>query len=163
MVEESPSDMAGEATTPAANHPTSTPLNEAQAQLFHHLTAQLLFLSKRARPDIQTAVAFLTTRVKHPDIDDYKKLARVIKYLRGSRELCVTLEATDMNVVKWWVDGSYAVHPDMRSHTGGTMSLGKGSIYSTSIRQKLTTKSSTEAELVVTGTVDTIFSSCSRV
>ena len=28
------------------------------------------------------------------------------------------------------------------------MSLGKGSIYSTSIRQKLNTKSSTEAELV---------------
>ncbi len=28
------------------------------------------------------------------------------------------------------------------------MSMGKGSIYSTSVRQKLTTKSSTEAELV---------------
>lgn len=40
------------------------------------------------------------------------------------------------------------VHPDMKSHTGGTMSLGKSSIYSSSIRQKLNTKSSTEAELV---------------
>jgi hypothetical protein len=58
------------------------------------------------------------------------------------------LEAGDLAVVKWWVDGSYAVHPDMRSHTGAIMSLGKGSIYSTSIRQKLNTKSSTEAELV---------------
>jgi hypothetical protein len=40
------------------------------------------------------------------------------------------------------------VHQDMRSHTGGTMSLGKGSVYSTSTCQKLNTKSSTEAELV---------------
>ena len=36
----------------------------------------------------------------------------------------------------------------MRSHTGGTMTLGKGSVISKSIKQKLNTKSSTEAELV---------------
>ena len=36
----------------------------------------------------------------------------------------------------------------MCSHTGGTISFEKGSVYSTSVRQKLTTKSSTEAELV---------------
>ena len=36
----------------------------------------------------------------------------------------------------------------MKSHTGATMSLGKGAVYSTSTRQKLNTISSTEAELV---------------
>ena len=36
----------------------------------------------------------------------------------------------------------------MHSHTGGTISLGKGSVYSTSVRQKLNTRSSTTAELV---------------
>jgi hypothetical protein len=36
----------------------------------------------------------------------------------------------------------------MRSHTGGTMSLGKGSVYSLSRKQRLNTKSLTEAELV---------------
>ena len=36
----------------------------------------------------------------------------------------------------------------MRSHTSGTMSLGKGSTYSTSMHHKINTKSSTEAELV---------------
>jgi hypothetical protein len=54
----------------------------------------------------------------------------------------------DGNVIKWWIDASFAVHPDMRSHTGGTMSLGKGSVYSLSRKQRLNTKSSTEAELV---------------
>jgi hypothetical protein len=50
--------------------------------------------------------------------------------------------------VKWWIDASFAVHPDMKSHTGGTMSLGKGSVYCLSRKQHINTKSSTEAELV---------------
>jgi hypothetical protein len=36
----------------------------------------------------------------------------------------------------------------MKSHTGGMMSLGKGAVYGMSTRQKINTKSSTEAELV---------------
>jgi len=58
------------------------------------------------------------------------------------------LEADSLSVFKWWVDASFAVHPDMKSHTGATMSLGKGSVVSMSNKQKLNTRSSTEAELV---------------
>jgi len=90
----------------------------------------------------------LTTRVKSPDKDDLKKLGRVIRHLQAMPKLALTLEADNTHVIKWWVDASFAVHPDMKSHTGATMLLGKGSIYSTSTRQKLNTKSSTEAELV---------------
>jgi hypothetical protein len=68
--------------------------------------------------------------------------------LRGSKELYLTLEAGDGVDIKWWVDASFAVHPDMKSHTGATVSLGKGSVYSLSRKQRLNTKSSTEAELV---------------
>jgi hypothetical protein len=69
-------------------------------------------------------------------------------YLSGTLNMPLMLEADECNIVKWWVDASFAVHPDMRSHTGGVMMLGKGAIYGTSTRQKLNTKSSTEAELV---------------
>ena len=58
------------------------------------------------------------------------------------------LEADDLQLVHWWIDGAFATHQDMRSHTGGAMSLGKGVIYGMSTRQKLNTRSSTEAELV---------------
>jgi hypothetical protein len=51
------------------------------------------------------------------------------------------------------VDAAYAVHPDMKSHTGGAMSLGTGVLYGTSKGQKLNTKSSTEAEIVGTDDV----------
>ena len=153
ILNEMPHEMTGVSPTPAANHlldvnPESEKLDDIQKEFFHHVVAQLLFLCKRARPDIQTAIAFLCTRVKGPDVDDYKKLCRVIKYLRGTISLPLRLEADSLSIVKWWVDASYAVHPDMKSHTGGTFSLGKGSVYSTSTRQKINTKSSTEAELV---------------
>mmetsp|Transcript_34004 Transcript_34004/g.65363 ORF Transcript_34004/g.65363 Transcript_34004/m.65363 type:complete len:106 (-) Transcript_34004:390-707(-) len=47
-----------------------------------------------------------------------------------------------------WVDASFAVHPDYRSHTGAVLSLGKGGVISVSRKQRLNTKSSTEAEVV---------------
>jgi hypothetical protein len=50
--------------------------------------------------------------------------------------------------LRWWVDASFAVHQDMKSHTGLTMSMGKGSVISSSTWQKINMKSSTEAELV---------------
>jgi hypothetical protein len=153
ILAEAPSDMTSVAPTPAAEHlfdVSETPkyLNEDSSQLFHHLTAKLLFLCKHAQPELQTAIAFLTMRVKGPDTDDYKKLHHVIKYLWGSPNLVLTLEADNVHVIKWWVNSSFEVHRDMRSHTGETFSLGKGSPYSTLTRQKLNTKSSTEAELV---------------
>ena len=49
-------------------------LSDVKAQEFHSVVAQLLFLCNRARQDIQVAVAFLTTRVKKPDVDDWGKL-----------------------------------------------------------------------------------------
>jgi len=70
----------------------------------------------------------------------------VIQYLRGTQELTLTIEPSDHP--NWWVVSSYAVHPDMRSHSGIIMMLGKGAVYSGSCKQKLNTKSSTEAELV---------------
>ena len=72
----------------------------------------------------------------------------MLRYLNGSPDLPLTLKADSTSIVKWWVDGSYAVHPDCQSQTGGTGSLRKGSIISTSTKQKLNTRSSTETELV---------------
>jgi len=76
--------------------------------------------------------------VKKPDVDDYKKLGRVVKYLRSNPHLA--LEADNTMVIKWWIDAAFAVHSDTRSQTGATMTLGKGSAYSMSTRQRLKCK-----------------------
>ena len=73
-------------------------------------------------------MVFLTIRVMAPDEDDYKKLARVMKYFCGTRTVRLTLEADNLQLVKWWIDGAFATHRDMWSHTGGALSLGKGVI-----------------------------------
>jgi hypothetical protein len=155
MLKSLPDSMAGVSSTPAGNHlftvnPDAVALPAQESDLFHHYVAKLLFLCKRARPDIQTAVAFLSTRVKTPDQDDLKKLGRAMRYLRFTQHIPLTLEVDDADTIdpRWWVDASFATHHDMRSHTGGIMSLGKGAICALSKRQRINTKSSTEAELV---------------
>ena len=60
-------------------------LYEQKAQIFHTFTAKSLFTTKRARPDIHTSVAFPTTRVICPDEDDWNKLLRMMRYLRGTK------------------------------------------------------------------------------
>jgi hypothetical protein len=141
------------AVTPAADHlfkidQDAALLSEEMGKVFHNFTAKCLFLTKRPRPDISTPVAFCTTRVRKPDEDNWKKLQRMIRYLRGSLELPLILSADGTSSIKWWVDGSHGVHYDMRGHTGGMASLGKGALMPTSIRQKINTRSSTETELV---------------
>ena len=53
-----------------------------------------------------------------------------------------------MLFISWWVNASFAVHPDYKGYTGRTMSLGKGSMVDICQKQKFNTHSSTEAELV---------------
>lgn len=144
-----PSDIA---STPAAEDlfavGESELLEKEKAEEFHTFVAKGLFACKRARPDIHPTIAVLCTRVKSPNQDDWKKLCRLIRYLNGTRKDQLILSADDLHVVKWYVDASFAVHPDFKSHTGGVMTYGTGSPITTSRKQKLNTRSSTEAELV---------------
>jgi hypothetical protein len=109
--------MDGTAVIPSAYHlftvnDNPEPLDEVTVDSFHHFMPKLMYLSKRVRPDIQTATAFLTTRVKGPDVDDKKKLRQVLQYLCDTVHLDLTLEADNMQIIKWWVGGSFTVHPD---------------------------------------------------
>ena len=48
----------------------------------------------------------------------------------------------------WNINASFAVHLDCKSHTGSCLTLGHGSVLSILLKQKINTKSITEAELV---------------
>jgi hypothetical protein len=123
-------------------------LDEKKATVFHNLVAKTLYATKRARPDTCTAVAFLTTRVRNPDKDDWAKMVHLMKYIRGTKMLPLILSAGGTGILKWWIDASFAVHPNMRGHTGGGLSMGRGFPIVTSTKQKLNTRSSTETEIV---------------
>ena len=98
------------------------------------------------------AISVIGGSVWDPTRDDWKKLKRLCDYRKGSFKLNLVLkiDAGGVPILKWYVDASFTVHEDIRSHTGGVFcpSLQGGALISGSIRQKLNTRSSTEAELV---------------
>jgi hypothetical protein len=63
----------------------------------------------------------------------------------------LTLSASDLVNIRWWVHASYNVHDDCKGHTGGMVVVGKegkGAPLSTCRKQKLNVRSSCEGELV---------------
>ena len=141
--------------TPAAEHlfevnDKAELLDAKMKDDFHTAVAKGLFLCKRAGPDLQPTVPFLCTRVKDASVDDWKKLLRMMKHLKQTKHLVLTLEAEDGDAIscRWFPDVAFAVHKDFKSHTGGVLTLGKGAANTISAKQKLNTRSSTEAEMV---------------
>ena len=124
-------------------------LDEEHTDNYHSVVALLLYISRRCRLDIQTAVGCLTTKVSNPNEGDWKKAERVPQYLNGTIDLTLTLGADDITQMKLWVDVSNGVHDDdSRSHTAGCVSFGWGVLLTKCQKQKLNVKSSTEGEIV---------------
>ena len=121
--------------------------------MFHSVTQKLLFVANMFRPDIQPTptLSFLCTRVQKSNVTDWEKLKRLLQFINGTIDEKLTLSADKgLTFMKTWVDASYAVHPNMRGHTGGCLTLGRGMLHGISSKQKLNTKSSTECEVVGT-------------
>ena len=135
-IDEFPKEMMKSIKTPAGNHlfkvdDAYKKLYDRDKIIFHRLVANLLFLSKRARPDIHPKIAFLTTRVINPDEDDWKKLRRVFRYLDATiNTVKLHLNAYDLNVFHCWMESSYSTHTDLKVNTGATISIGKGCVTS---------------------------------
>ena len=145
-------DKSQVSVTPAANNlldiGKGEGLNDEKREIFYSFVTKGMFVSKRARLDIAPTISVLATRVQKSNDDDWKKLISLMRYLDGTQELHLTLSANDLRTIKWYIDASFAVHPDFRSHTGGVMTMGEGGMQILSNRQKLNSQSSTEAELI---------------
>jgi hypothetical protein len=126
ILSEIPSDIKGIARTPAQDDlftvdESSPLLNIKDADFYHRTTARLLFAAKRARPDLQVAVAYMGTRGKAPTVSDYHKLGRTIKYLCSTIFMPLVLGWDGTGLLTWSVDASFAIHNDMQSHTGAEL------------------------------------------
>ena len=107
-----------------------------------------MFLCKRARQDLLLGIVFLSTRVKEPMENDWKKLTRLVDYLMVTKDKVSSMSADNTQTIKWYIDSSFAVHKDMRSHTGAIMTLGQRAIISDSTKQKVSAQNSTESEMI---------------
>ena len=106
-----------------------------------------------ARPDILVPISFLGKRSTKADEDDAVKLGRVLSYLRETTEIRLTLGADNIHVIKWWADSLFAIHTDMKRHSGLFGTLERGAILARTTTQKLNPTSSTEAEVVASAEV----------
>ena len=136
----------------------SPALSIPESKAFHTSTAQCLYLSVRVRPDILCSVSFLCTRVRAPTEQDRKKLYRLLRYLRETKHLGIKIEGGSDGCIQLcaWVDASFGVHFDGKSHTGMFISLGRGPILAKSQKQRVVSKSSAEAELIGTSDISSL-------
>ena len=137
-----------EATTPAPStlfdiRPATKATTEENKR-FHSVTAKVLYLEKRVRPECLTAVAFLSTRVNECDQDDLSKLKRLLGYLKGTRERGIVFRIGEHMRVRAYIDAAYGV-----SHTDCSIMLGDGGpLYNKSTKQKIATKSSRASQAI---------------
>ena len=153
MLEEFDIELLKKVSSPAAKwlfttDDKSPKLNSKLEEKYVRFVAKLLWVMKRSRPDIETAISFLCMRSKSPDKDDWCKLLRVMSWLHQMVEDVRVIGADDLHKMLTFVDSAHAVHPNMRGHTGGMTTFGIGTIDQKSGKQKMNTRSSTETEVV---------------
>ena len=101
-------DVTGVVATPAVNelfniNDKALSLSPTMAKRFYSVVQRLLYLSVQFRRDIGVAVSFLTTRVRNPSEDDWKKLQRTLMYLNGTRNLSLRFGGDDSGEVGVYV------------------------------------------------------------
>jgi hypothetical protein len=124
---------------------TPTKPNSAK---FHSMVAKLLYLGKRGRPDILLPVQFLCTRVKSPTLEDQRKLERFLGYLQLTKSWTKVFDRSPIKRMETYIDASFAIHPDGKSQSGCAVFVGGTLVHETCRKQKIITRSSTEAELM---------------
>ena len=144
----------GTATSPANENLfkdiKSEPLNQVRSKQLHSIVARMLYLGTRVRPEILLTVNYLATRVNNFSEGDFQKATRCLQYLNAEPELGLTLRLGNQNemLINLYADASFAVHSDSKSHSAGVVKVGEATVGAKSTKQKLVTRSTTEAELV---------------
>jgi hypothetical protein len=150
------------AKTPAANSPfnlgTCTKLDTKGSEIFHTFVAKGFYSFVRGQGPIfskQSWYYMYKSQGSKPS-GLGEDVIRVMIYLNGTRSEYLALSANDLRVVKWYVDASFMVHPDFKSHTGAVMMLGKGAMQSIARKQKMNVQSSTEGKEVTVDNASTM-------
>jgi len=115
------------------------------------MVAKLRYVAKRTRPYLLPLISFLKTRVLHATEEDQDKLWKGLRYLNSTKSMgIIRLWSTGDKRIRAYIDASYGIHHDRKSHAGLYLTLGGGPISVKSCKLRLVVKSSTvyEAELV---------------
>ena len=124
---------------------------------YKSLVMALFYVAKRTRPDVLFPVSYLATRCAEPTQEDFEKAKGVLSYLLSTKGLQLTHSCDSKEskrILIAFVDASYALHQDMKGHTGALIFDECGNLlYASSTKQKLMGKSSTDAEIIAVHSV----------
>ena len=125
-------------------------LSPSLQEWYHTVVAKLLYLSNHLRPDLSLAVSFLVTRVNKANDIDVQKLFRVCEYLNDTIDMCIKICKSSVSAprLESYIDAGFGNHADGKSHTGMIVKLNGNTISWKSVKQKIVSKDSTEAELI---------------
>jgi hypothetical protein len=93
-------------------------------KLYQKLLGYLIY-TLRTRYDVQKETVHLSSKMSKPTLADLAKVVLVLRYLSGTPKLGPTYYTTEGPVLTCFVDCSYGVHPDGRSHGGFSLHIGR--------------------------------------
>ena len=109
--------------------------SQPRREIFHSIVAKFLWVMKQGRPDIEFPIFFSSTRVQHPDLDDWVKLKHVLQFLWSTKYDNRKIGTRDLHSLHTYINTSYAIPDNQQSHTGGLITRVIGTIHGTSFRQ----------------------------
>ena len=79
-------------------------LEDEKKERYHSITAKILWIMKRSRPNLETAVSFLCTRVQCPTKEDWGELMRFLNYLKATKNDKMIMGSDNLLRLETWVD-----------------------------------------------------------
>lgn len=118
---------------------------------YRRLVGKLLYLSVNTRPDISASISILAQKVCKPTTEDWNQLKRVVKYLKATHEMKLSLSNIQLGEQKLfgYADATWADNKiDRKSNSGRIFYLNGGTISWTCRKQSIVAQSSCEAEFI---------------
>lgn len=116
-------------------------LNEESRKNYHSWVMKILY-----RPDVLLTTSYLSSKVQNPNEKDMN--IHLLRYLHRTAQRKLRFRKGNQVSLATFVDAAYAVHADGRSRTGILITMAGATILAKSSKQKMATKSSTEAEVL---------------
>jgi len=116
--------------------------------IYMQKVGSLNYLAVNTRPDIAFAVGWVARKMQQPTEFDMAQVDRIINYVINTKDYGLTFRGKGGVVLSVYVDASYAIHDDRKSHFGTCMFIGdfSASVATKSRKAKCMAISSTEAE-----------------
>ena len=96
-----------------------TRLEEKDEDIIHYIVLKPLWVEKGGMTDIDGAILLLCIRATKSTKEDKAKLRKVLQYLKQTINYKRIMEEYRLSQLYTWLDTSYALQPNKKSHTRG--------------------------------------------